>query len=251
MDYEDLLYDLDSGVSLKETTTPLYPKFQGMFWIFAEALLIMVLGLRCIEKGNKASRILALIGLGAGAISILLQLLLVWEVFPYMESTGFFSYSLSAMGKITSFATITMIASIVGALVMRIKENEKTVKILKIVAVVSGFGIWLITTIMIFASDLDGISKIMNLEGVFSACFMTGWITALVVSKMNQKDGKEEIAEKKETLIKKVVEPVKTEPVVQTEPIQVEPEPTPEVEPLPPVQEESGEPQETPPEVNF
>ncbi len=259
MSYDELYNTLDVIDAPEVTVDPFFPKFQGMFWIFAEALLVTVLGLRCIEKGGRASRILAMIGLGFGALSVLLQLLLVWEAFPTIESSGFFSYSLSTMGKITSFTTVTMVASIVGALVVRIKGNDKLVSLLKIVSVFSGFGIWLITTIMIFTTDFEDISKIMNLEGVFSACFMTGWITALVLSKINQKDGTKEVGEKKETVTNNIVESVKPEPIVQTEPVQieveqaVEPEPNPASEPefFEPVQEENVEPPVTPPEVSF
>ena len=187
MEYYDT-YKMINSETAKVVKEPLYPKFQGMFWIFAEALLVAVLALRCIEKGGKASRILAMIGLGFGAVSVLLQLLLVWGAFSYVETTGFFSYSLTAMGKFTSFTTVTMIAAIAGALVLRIKVNEKVVNLLRNVAVFSGIGIWLITTIMIFSGDLGELSKILNLEGVFSACFMTGWITALVMSKISRND---------------------------------------------------------------
>ena len=99
MEYYDAYKILNSETVAEAVKEPLYPKFQGMFWIFAEALLVAVLALRCIEKGGKASRILAMIGLGFGAVSVLLQLLLVWGAFSYMESTGFFSYSLTVMGN--------------------------------------------------------------------------------------------------------------------------------------------------------
>lgn len=222
-DYDDLLYTLDSSsTSVRAKAEPLYPKFQGMFWILAEALLITILGFRCLEKGNKVSRILALIGLGFGAVSIILQLLLVFEAFPYMESLGRYSYGLSVMGKITSFTTMTMVAAIAGALVMRIKEGEKMVGFLKMAAVFSGLGVWIIGTIMIFASDFKYAMKIFNLEGVFFACFVVSCITAWVLSRMHQKDGEDGISEKRVMTIEEVIDPAPVEPVVQVGMAQVE-----------------------------
>ena len=221
-DYDDLLYTLDSiSTGVRAKAEPLYPKFQGMFWILAEALLITILGFRCLEKGNKVSRILALIGLGFGAVSIILQLLLVFEAFPYMESLGRYSYGLSVMGKITLFTTMTMIAAIAGALVMRIKEGEKMVGFLKMAAVFSGLGVWIIGTIMIFASDFKYAMKIFNLEGVFFACFVVSCITAWVLSRMHQKD-KDGTSEKRVMTIEEVIDPAPVEPVVQVGMAQVE-----------------------------
>ena len=251
MSYDD--YYTTGGASYTDVapySIPMVTKFQAMFWIFAEALLVLLIGLRCLEKGNKASRILALIGLGFGAISLILQLALVWELFPVIESTGFFSYSLTAMGKITSFVSITMVAAICGALIMRIKENDKMVRILKLVSICCGAFLWLVEVIIIFSSDYSSISKIFSIAGVVSSCFIVSWITALIMSRFNRNDEKEG---KKELTSEPVrVKPIQTKPV-QTESIRVttEPEPKPEIEPSQTLEQGNSKSQETPPEVNF
>lgn len=196
MYYEDLYSSASSGATASGSlsfSTPMSIKFQLMFWIFAEALLVLLLGLRCIEKGNKVSRILALIGLGCGALSLLLQLGAVWGLFSVVEVTGFFSFGLSAMGKFMSFTTVTMISTICGALIMRIKENENIVKILKWVAFGCGAFLWLVETLIIFSSDFSGLMTLLNITGVAASCFVVSWITALILSKTSNNEQVEKI----------------------------------------------------------
>jgi hypothetical protein len=147
-----------------------------------------------------------MVGLGFGALGVLFQFLLLWEIFPLLEYNGLASYGMSPLVKITSFVTMTMVASIVGALVMLINENEKMIDLLKIVAVFSCFGIWLIGSILLFSEDYTNITKFLNLEGVFLACFMMSWITALVMSKINSRERSDK------EVIKQVV---KTQAMVQ------------------------------------
>ncbi|MBQ3320991.1 hypothetical protein IJG71_02585 [Candidatus Saccharibacteria bacterium] len=243
-----------------------------MFWVFAGALLIMLLGLRCIEKGNKISRILALIGLGFGVVGLILELALIWELFPLAETAGFYSYNMTVMGKLTVLVMATMIVAIGSALIMRIKESDKLVRILKWVAIGCGCGLWVITVIIIFANDLGNVlSKILGVSGVLMACFMVCWITALIMSRFNRKeeDSKPEVEVKKEVEVENViVEPVKNEPIqaestqvelaqvesVKIEPVQVEPvqaEPVQaELDPLQSFQNEGSEPSAAPHDTN-
>ena len=74
---------------------------------------------------------------------------------------------------------------------------------------------------MIFASDFKYAAKIINLEGIFSACFMISWVTAWVLSKMHQKDDRDE-AFGGRGIIKEVTESVEAEPAAQVEMAQVE-----------------------------
>ncbi len=208
-------YQLINSLDSESTTTssfsfstPMYIKFQAMFWVFAEALIILLLGLRCIEKGNKISKYLAVIGLGFGLCSVILQLAAIWEIIPLLESSGFFSVSLSTMGKITTFVADTTFFAIIGALAMRIKANDKTVSILKLVMACCGLGLWLITVMAIFGliDSLEAM-KIISLGSILLSCFVVSWLSALIISRFNRKDKEgDEIAGKdeKEMIIEKV-----------------------------------------------
>lgn len=191
------LYEIsDSGLSF---SVPVYTKFQSMFWVFAAVLIIALLGLRCIEKGNKASKILGMVGLGFGVLGAIFQIILIWV--PALLTSGS-SFGLSIMAKITLTVAITTIVAIGGALIIRIKENEKMVKISKWIAIGSGIGIWLVLMILIFGSGIQGITKVLSLGSVLLSCFVVCLITALVLSHFNR--NKKEIIEP-ETGIKEEV----------------------------------------------
>lgn len=177
-----------SDQSSYSSSLPLATKFNLMFWVFAEGLLLTLFGLRCIEKGNKASRIMAILGLVVGAVALLLQLGLIWEIVPAVEVRGFFSYNLTVMAKITILATIASFMLVGGALIMRIEENEKNIRLLKMCAVICGAGEWITIAIMIFNADSQSLIKLVGVSGILSACCMVCWITALVLSRFNKND---------------------------------------------------------------
>ena len=139
---------------------------------------------------------------------MILQLAAIWEIIPLLESSGFFSVSLSTMGKITTFVTDTTFFAIIGALVMRIKANDKTVSILKLVMACCGLGLWLITVMAIFGL-IDSLEtmKIISLGSIFLSCFVVSWLSALILSRFNRRDKEgDEIAGKdeREMIIEKV-----------------------------------------------
>lgn len=162
-----------------------------MFWIFAGALITAVFGFRCLSKGERTSKILAIIGLISCGVAMLLQLLLVWGIIPFVEASGMMSVGVSAMGKFMFVATTTATAAILCALVAKINENGPLIAPLKYTALVCGICFWLATTLMIFvdASSFQTLfTKGLPLSGVLLAAFVVTGITAVLMSWFNRKD---------------------------------------------------------------
>ena len=164
---------------------PVSVKAQFTFWIFAGLLLLTLLGLRCIEKGNKVSRVIAVTALGVGVVGAVLQMLMAWQVMPVMESTGTFSYSLSVMAKTTIVISLATIMTISCALIMRIRESEMTVEVLKWVAAGCGLMFWILVTIVIFSSDYSAVDKIFSAGVVLLSCCIVSWVTAWIMSRFS------------------------------------------------------------------
>ena len=241
-DYYSNDYEPTTSGTLYTPTTrkyemPLSMKTGFMFSIFAVLLLVVVFGLRCIEKGNKIAKAMAAIGLMTGVVAAVFQLLAVWQVFSLVESTGLYSSGLSVMGKIMVALSITAIAAIIGALIMRIKDTEKLVKVLKSVAIGCGFGFWLWEMVVVFSGDPNLFNKMLSVAIVLLSCCEVSWVVAFILSRFGRDEkpnnAKTEAHDVKEEVIVQETT-VQEMPSAQSE-LQSEPEPEfkPESEPEP------------------
>ena len=237
-DYYSNGYEPTTSGTLYTPTTrkyemPLSMKTGFMFSIFAVLLLVVIFGLRCIEKGNKIAKAMASIGLMTGVVAAVFQLLAVWQVFSLVESTGLYSTGLSVMGKIMVALSITTIAAIVGALIMRIKETEKLVKVLKSVAIGCGFGFWLWEMVVVFSGDPNLFNKMLSVAIVLLSCCEVSWAVAFILSRFGRDEkpnnAKTEAHDVKEEVIVQE-NTVQEMPSAQSE-LQSEPEPESKPEP--------------------
>lgn len=177
--------------SLLSTTATTMSRFNTMFWIVAGALIVSVLAFRCLEKGEGIAKILAMVGLGACAVAVLLGLLVTWEIIPFVEITGAFTSGVSVMGKLMLVAMTTTFAATGGALVSIIEENGDSIVPLKYTALGCGICFWLVTTLMIFvdASSSETLyTKGLPLSGVMLSAFVVTCMVALLMSWFNRRD---------------------------------------------------------------
>lgn len=254
-DYYSNGYESTASETLYTPTTrkyemPLSTKTGLMFSIFAVLLLVVIFGLRCIEKGNKIAKAMATIGLMTGVVAAVFQLLAVWQVFSLVESTGLYSSGLSVMGKIMVALSITTIAAIIGALIMRIKETEKLVKVLKSVAIGCGFGFWLWEMVVVFSGDPNLFNKMLSVAIVLLSCCEVSWAVAFILSRFGRDEkpnnAKTEAHDVKEEVIVQETT-VQEMPSAQSE-LQSEPESEPKPESKPETQFESNSESEPEPQ---
>jgi len=180
-----------SSSSSSLTGLPLASRFQLMFWVFAGVLIGAVLGFRCLEKGEKISRIAAWTGMIAGLVAALIQLALIWGLFSIIEVTGLYSAGLSVIGKIMLAATIIALSGIGVGLVSIIEDNGSSIGALKFTAMICGACFCLITVILIFVSLSDvseAFGKALPISGVAASCFVISSFVALLLSWFNRKD---------------------------------------------------------------
>ena len=193
---------------------------------------------------------MATIGLMTGVVAAVFQLLAVWQVFSLVESTGLYSSGLSVMGKIMVALSITTIAAIIGALIMRIKETEKLVKVLKSVAIGCGFGFWLWEMVVVFSGDPNLFNKMLSVAIVLLSCCEVSWAVAFILSRFGRDEkpnnAKTEAHDVKEEVIVQETT-VQEMPSAQSE-LQSEPESEPKPESKPETQFESNSESEPEPQ---
>ena len=160
-------------------------QLQATFWVTVGLLIGTVLGFRSMQKGNKAASVLAIIGLCAGGVAALLQLLVIWATSLLAGSSTDVWLRLMLTGTVTAVTTIAI------SLVMCIDENGELIGFSKIISTISGGGFWLCALFMIFGGFADYMSlmtKTLPISGTFLACFVVSSIVALLLSRFNRYD---------------------------------------------------------------
>ena len=189
----------DSSSSVLDSSTPISAKFQLMFWSFGGALLGGILGLRCLEKGSRFVHTLALVGLISGAVSLLLQLLMIWGLIPLVESS-LFTINITVLGRLMIATLATAVAAIAVGLVGLIKDDGNSISLLKMVSTVCGIGFWAITIVLLFmdfSAMATSIIKALTMLGVMSSCFVVCSVAALILAWFDKKDKVEALLENK------------------------------------------------------
>lgn len=160
-------------------------QFQQMFWMIAGLLVVAVLGFRVLQKGDKMARKIAVIGMGAAAISAILQLIVIWGGAALMGDSSLIWLKIMLVG------TATEVLATAVSLIMCIEENGELVGFSKIVAVISGIGLWICAMV----ATLGGVSDYATFFGSFLSvitivfsCFMVATGTAILLSWFNRRD---------------------------------------------------------------
>ena len=200
-------------------------RIQGTFLILALVLFISVNNFIRIEKGDKVMQILASVGFVCNLIWAIFALLLIWEVVPFLwweETTrsalgGMYSYSYTGRSHLTIFAMIMLLSSYAAAggfwisNTMSIEEAEKSVKPLKITAIICIAYLWIFGTIMTIVQPKydDFTTRLYQLAGLTALAFVITACAALIISKTSEK--------KKAKLAGKSEEPVQFTPKTDAE----------------------------------
>ena len=171
-----------------------------------------------IEKGNKPVQIFALIGFISNLIWGLFALLLMWEVAPVvwteqlMERSTYLSNT-HTVYHLTFYSIAMLIAAYTAAggfwisNVLSIKETTKTVKPLKITAVVCWTYIWIFLTIMTpLDFRVEGIERWLALSGLAVLAFWATAIAAWIISRPSGDKPTEEAASKKDAELRAEIE---------------------------------------------
>ena len=183
---------------------------------------MILLGLRCIEKGNKTAKAMAIVGLITGLFSAILQLLAAWQVFSLTDSDGLSSLGVPLMVRIMLNVTLTTAVAIICAMIMRIRESEMMVKILKWVAIGCGLVSWLLIVVLLFLDDGHLLGKVMGVSSITQSCGLISWIVAFMMSKF----GKSEALSNAKPIAVEEVNMGDTESKPESEP-RLEPKPEP------------------------
>lgn len=182
-------------------------KIQGTFLVLALILFVGVNNFIRVEKGNRVMQIFASAGFMSGLVWGVLALLLMWEVVPYywteeLMRTGYSGYSYSYTAYHMTVYAISMLLFAYAAVacfwisnVMSIRETAKTVKPLKITAIVCIAYLWIFGSIVTpLQPEFKDAEKLYQLAGLAGLAF---WITAcaaLIISKTNGKKRENEIS---------------------------------------------------------
>ena len=175
-------------------------KIQGSFLILALVLFVSVNNFIRIEKGDKTVRLFALIGFISNLVWALFALLLIWEALPFnwaeqVAQTSVYNSRSYYVTKyhMTFFAIIMLIAGYTAAAgfwisnVLSIKETIKSVKPLKITAIVCIAYIWAFGTIITpMEPEFNDVVRLYMLSGLAGLAFGVTALAALIISKTNK-----------------------------------------------------------------
>lgn len=163
-------------------------KIQGTFLIFGLILFVSVNNFIRVEKGDRLTQIFALIGFFSNLFWGVFALLLLWEVTPFYTTT-------IANSRRMTFLAVAMLISAYAAgggfwisNVMSIKETIKSVKPLKITAIVCMAYLWVFETfVALIQPEPKGIERLQQLAGLATIAFEITALAALIISKTNKK----------------------------------------------------------------
>ena len=113
-------------------------KLMGTFALCAIMMFFGVNNFSRMEKGDRIVQSFALISLIGNIVWLILSFLFIWEVIPFIESTGvwYYSYHMTVMAKVFSVAFDIALMCLFVSNVWSIKETVKPVKPLKITALI-------------------------------------------------------------------------------------------------------------------
>ncbi|MBR2803229.1 hypothetical protein IKE19_01455 [Candidatus Saccharibacteria bacterium] len=166
---------------------------------FAACAIMLFLGVNNFSRMEKNDRIVqsfALVGFICNLIWLFLAFLFIWNIVPFIESSGVWSYSyrMTAMAKLFSVAVDIAVMSFCVSNTWAIEETLKPVRPLKITALICAFycGIYsVIVTIGDVQAVTDG--RWYGLAALAGFAFVVMVIAAVIVSKNGKKKKDKEV----------------------------------------------------------
>ena len=177
-------------------------KFMGTLFILAGAALVTVVDFHGIESGDKASQILASMGIVMNICWSVLWILVIWEVFDIWEPFkcahssssiscyGFRTYSI--LGRITFISTYLSSLGLFGSCAMGLYEGSKksTIRPLKITSTACLAYTELYAIIIVITDGItfdDAFNRFGVLAGFTSFIWFITLIIATVLSRREKK----------------------------------------------------------------
>lgn len=170
-------------------------KIQLTFLVLALILFVGVNNFIRIEKGDRTTQCFAIMSFACGLIWGILASVLIWEIVPFtwiVESMGDSYYRrrfYSVEYHLTGWAISMLIASYTAGAgfwisnVLAITETVKSVKPLKITAVISILYLWVFGTVVtLMEPEFEDVQKFAQLAGLASLAFVVTAATALIIS---------------------------------------------------------------------
>ena len=109
---------------------PIIGKIQTMFLAFVGCALLNIAAFKNLEVGNNKSRAFAITSFATAIIATLLDLFLIWEIFPGLDNHNYNSFNrLSVMSKITLSVALTSVTTLIEAWIMSAKGSGKGLRI--------------------------------------------------------------------------------------------------------------------------
>ena len=180
-------------------------RIQGTLLILAPILFASVNNFICMEKGKKSIQIFALLGFVSNLLWGIFAVLLVWKVLPFywteeiiateVDPYGGQLYPSSSELHITPYVRImlilayTAVTSFCVSNILAIKETIKSVKPLKITAIVCAAYLWFFGTIVtLLGLDFEFAEKVGQLAGLAGLAFCIATLAAVIISRTYKKN---------------------------------------------------------------
>ena len=163
-------------------------RVMGTFAACAIMLFFGVNNFSKMEKGDRIVQIFALVSLVFNFIWLILGIMLIWEVTPFVENTGKYSYQLTGLAKGLLVAINIAFMCFLVSNVWSIKETLKPVRPLKITAIICALYCGIYYAVMTLG-DVRGVNdgRWHALTGLAVLTFIVMALAASIVSKSGAK----------------------------------------------------------------
>lgn len=173
-----------------------FGKIQLTFLVLALILFVGVNNFIRIENGSRTAQCFAIMSFVCNIIWGVLAIIIIWEVVPFLltketvrTSYSGYSYTVAIGYHLTGWGISALIALYAAGAgfwisnILAIPETVKSVKLLKITAIVSIVYLWVFGTVITpMELEFKDIEKFAQLAGLASLAFVVTAATALIIS---------------------------------------------------------------------
>ena len=173
-------------------------RLMGTFALCAIMLFFGVNNFSRMEKGDRIVQSFALVSLIGNIIWLFLSFLFIWEIVPYVETTGsgfYSSYHMTDLAKVFSAIVDVAFMCFLVSNVWSIEETMKPVRPLKITAIICALYCGIYSAIMTLG-DVGSISDTRwnALAGLAGLAFVIMACAALIVSRSGKKKNEKQVS---------------------------------------------------------
>lgn len=161
-------------------------KIFSLLTVWTIGILIAMSNFKCIEKKQRMAQIFSIVSLATCA---------VWVAIASVNALANNEWINTPLAKVLNIISDTMLCGLFGAWIATIKENGGPIKPLKITALscLVFFWVYAILVILVNAESLN--PTFTALAGLAAMAFMVTWAMAASISKRNNKEKLNKIAD--------------------------------------------------------